>query len=321
MKISILVPVYGVEKYIERCAKSLFNQTYENIEYIFVDDCTKDRSIEILQSVLIKYPERKNRVKIIKHDKNLGLACARNTAIDHATGDYIWHVDSDDEVLPESVELLCHIVQKTNADIVIFDEEHILSNNKTYIEYSRIGEGDFGHYGAILERKTPVYLHSHFIKREIALIKDARPIQGINYGEDFLVTPRISFYAKKIEYLDKPLYKYHHANENSYTNNMTKNNIDNLISAFDILKDFFIHKLDPNKAAELIRRGEIMNKITLALVCSMKDMRYILDLYPNISTGDNDFLKLHHRVLWFFLKRKILIPIKCYRFLKANFKL
>lgn len=68
-KVSILVPVYGVEKYIERCARSLFEQTYDNIEYIFVDDCTKDRSIEILQKVLEDYPNRKKQVEILHHEK------------------------------------------------------------------------------------------------------------------------------------------------------------------------------------------------------------------------------------------------------------
>ena len=72
-KVSILVPVYGVEKYIERCARSLFEQTYDNIEYIFVDDCTKDRSIEILQKVLEDYPNRKNQVKILHHEKNTSV--------------------------------------------------------------------------------------------------------------------------------------------------------------------------------------------------------------------------------------------------------
>ena len=68
-KVSVVIPVYGVEKYIERCARSLFEQTYDNIEYIFVDDCTKDRSIEILQKVLEDYPNRKNQVKIKCRDK------------------------------------------------------------------------------------------------------------------------------------------------------------------------------------------------------------------------------------------------------------
>ena len=86
--VSILVPVYGVEKYIERCARSLFEQTYENLEYIFVDDCTPDKSIEILKRVIEDYPNRKNQVRIIHHEHNRGLAAARNTALDAATSEF-----------------------------------------------------------------------------------------------------------------------------------------------------------------------------------------------------------------------------------------
>ncbi len=94
--ISILVPIYGVEKYIERCSRSLFGQTYFNIEYIFVDDCTKDNSIGILKKVLMDYPLRAKKVKIVSHSTNRGLSAARNTALTHAEGAYIMHVDSDD---------------------------------------------------------------------------------------------------------------------------------------------------------------------------------------------------------------------------------
>lgn len=318
MKISILVPVYGVEKYIERCARSLFNQTYDNIEYIFVDDCTKDRSLEVLQSVIESFPNRKDQVKIVRHHENLGLAGARNTALDNATGDYVWHIDSDDEILPESVELLCQKANESDADIVIFDVEHKLINGNIYIEHSNIGDGKYGHYGAILERRTPVYLVAHFVKREIAVRNDARPIQGINYGEDFLVTPRISYYASTISYIPIPLYIYHHANEGSYTNNMTRNNIDNLVAAFDILKKFFIEKLDSGKAAELIGRGEIMNKLTISLVCSYDDIEYVKGLYPWLGDRRDVFLKPHHRLLWFFLKRNNFSVIKFYRFIRSK---
>lgn len=85
MKVSIGIPVYGVEKYIERCAKSLLEQTYQDIEYIFVDDCSPDNSIDILNKVLSQYPTRKEQVKVIRHDKNLGSACTRNTAVRHFT--------------------------------------------------------------------------------------------------------------------------------------------------------------------------------------------------------------------------------------------
>ena len=86
-KVSVIVPVYGVEKYIERCARSLFEQTLDDIEYIFVDDCSPDRSIEILNQVIGEYPGRKDQVQIIHHASNQGLALARQTGLKAATGE------------------------------------------------------------------------------------------------------------------------------------------------------------------------------------------------------------------------------------------
>ena len=93
LKISILTPIYGVEKYIEQCARSLFEQSYASIEYIFVDDCTHDKSIGILQSLLKEYPERAQQVRIIHHDRNRGVGAARQTALMAATGDYLLFAD------------------------------------------------------------------------------------------------------------------------------------------------------------------------------------------------------------------------------------
>ena len=107
MKVSILVPVYGVEKYIEKCAVSLFEQSYEDIEYIFVNDCTPDRSIEVLRGTIARYPQRQKQVVIIDHDVNRGLGAARHTATDAATGELVMHVDSDDYLMPHAVEHLC----------------------------------------------------------------------------------------------------------------------------------------------------------------------------------------------------------------------
>ena len=80
-KVSIVVPIFGVEKYIERCARSLFEQTYDKIEFIFVNDCTNDSSIVILHKVIKDYPIRHRDIKVISHESNRGLAAARNTGL------------------------------------------------------------------------------------------------------------------------------------------------------------------------------------------------------------------------------------------------
>ena len=80
-KVSIIVPVYNVSKFIERCARSLFEQTFESIEYIFVNDCTPDDSITKLNKIIIDYPQRSKSIRIIEHETNRGLAAARNSGL------------------------------------------------------------------------------------------------------------------------------------------------------------------------------------------------------------------------------------------------
>ena len=120
-KVSVIVPIYGVEAYIERCAVSLFEQTLDDIEYIFVNDCTPDNSMTILSEVLSRYPQRREQVRIINQPKNLGAAKAREDGIKAARGEYIIHCDSDDWVDTNMYQLLYEKAKADNSDMVICD--------------------------------------------------------------------------------------------------------------------------------------------------------------------------------------------------------
>ena len=120
-KVSVIVPIYRVEKYIERCARSLFEQTLDDMEYIFVDDCSPDNSVQILENVLKEYPNRKDQTKIVRMPTNSGQAAVRRHGIQLATGDYIIHCDSDDWVDVAMYETLYCTATKGNCDIVICD--------------------------------------------------------------------------------------------------------------------------------------------------------------------------------------------------------
>ncbi len=132
--ISVIVPIYNVEKYIGKCVDSLINQTYKNIEIILVDDGSPDKCGAICD----KYAVQDKRIKVI-HKKNGGLSDARNYGIDVAKGDYILLIDSDDYVNLEIVEFLYNDLKKNNADIstclpITFyeDSENILDNSQNY---------------------------------------------------------------------------------------------------------------------------------------------------------------------------------------------
>ena len=118
MKISIIVPVYNVTDYIVRCWDSIRNQSYKNLEVLFVDDCGTDDSIAKLDSCIASYEDYD--VRILHHSRNRGLSAARNTGLEAATGDYVYFLDSDDDITSDCIELLVTAIGKdTPSDIVI----------------------------------------------------------------------------------------------------------------------------------------------------------------------------------------------------------
>ncbi|MGM9861927.1 MAG: glycosyltransferase family 2 protein, partial [Muribaculaceae bacterium] len=140
-KVSVIIAVYGAERWIDRCARSLFEQTLSDIEYIFVDDCSPDRSIDVMQHTLADYPERRHQVHILRHDHNQGVAAARTTGMKAATGEYMIHCDPDDWVEPQTYRLMYDKAIATDADIVTCGCKIYDKNNISYKRYNREGRG------------------------------------------------------------------------------------------------------------------------------------------------------------------------------------
>ena len=200
-KVSIVVPVYGVEKYIERCARSLFTQTFGDIEYIFVNDCTKDSSMQVLEFVMKDYPAR--NVRIINKEKNEGLPQARKTGVLASTGDFIMHIDSDDWVEHDIVEKLYARAMEEVADMVYCDwvEEYedrsvLFSQHPMSIE---------NYYKSILGFKSFSYVWNRLTKREL--------YDGFEFPipymlEDFVITSQLVSKAMKVSLVQEPLNHY-----------------------------------------------------------------------------------------------------------------
>ena len=240
-KVSILVPIYGVEKYIERCVRSLFEQTYDNIEYVFVNDCTKDNSIEVLLKILDEYPERKEQVKILHHERNRGLSAARNTAVENMTGDYLWHIDSDDYVAKNAVEELVREIQHTGVDVVIFGHDSVYAN-KTVPNNIEAYDNINTYIKLLLLNSIAASMWNKFYRSSFYKEIGIMSIEGIGQGEDYAVVPRILYYTSKITWLNKSLYFYNLVNQSSYSNNISLASIKSLKKADDVLYDFFKDK-------------------------------------------------------------------------------
>lgn len=236
--VSICVPVYGVEKYIERCAVTLFEQTYENIEYIFVNDCTKDNSITILKDIISRYPSRSAAVRIIAHEKNRGLAAARNTGVEESHGEFILHVDSDDYIENNTVQLLVNEQQKTDADIVtcgIFMHKPTTTITRILPEFNSPREMAI----KLMGRQTAVNIWGRLIRRSLYINNNIKATEGINMGEDYSVMPILAYNAQKVTTISKPLYHYDCTNIGSYTNKFSIKNAEQTWSAFETLGIYF----------------------------------------------------------------------------------
>lgn len=240
-KVSILVPIYGVERFIERCAVSLFEQSYENIEYIFVNDCTKDNSITILKEVMERYPQRKPQVHIIEHERNKGLAGARNTAVAAATGEFLMHVDSDDYVDKDIVKKAVLAQEKDDADIVIVDFKKAYPTFDIEVKHHVFSETSL-YCISVLERTIPNTIWGKLIKRSLYVDNSICCLEGNNQGEDYQVLPKLYYYAKRILNLSQCLYYYDCQNEGAYSNSFSTSKYIQNWNSMNCVESFFHSK-------------------------------------------------------------------------------
>lgn len=243
--VSVLVPVYGVEKYIERCARSIFEQTYQNLEIIFVNDCTPDSSIVILNRVLEDYPERKAQTRIINHDKNRGLAAARKTALLASSGYYIQNYDSDDYVDTDMIRQMVNAAQKYDADITICDLYYVYSvtDNKRYVSVNP-SLVPINCLIQLLKGQVHSSLCNKLIKHSLYSDNVIMPTEGINMLEDMSVMYRLMYFAKKISYVPMALYNYTQINSNSYTTVLSKKSRQNVLDLIQLMECFFAKNLN-----------------------------------------------------------------------------
>ena len=217
IKVSILVPFYKVENYVGRCVESLFTQTYKNIEYVFVNDCTPDGSMEVINEKIDKYGMN-DKCKMIIHNQNQGISASRNDCLDNMTGDFFLFIDSDDYIDKDMVELLVDAAIKEDADISgcgYIEEfaDHSVEHPQKYTN----DHGEMmraitlltikGVMWKLLVRSTIVTEH----KDEVRFIPDR------NMVDDYFFCCQIFYYAKRFASVDRCMYHWIQYNPNNYT--------------------------------------------------------------------------------------------------------
>ena len=245
--VSILVPVFKAEKCFERCLRSLFEQTYAELEFVFVDDHSPDGSIEVLMSVASEYPERQPHIKLIRSKTNRGVAASRTIALENASGEFICFVDADDWLELNAIEAMVEKQQSERADIIYgkalmhtsdgfseLTEDIYKDKHEMMLCYSRFTGG----YTMVLWRRL--------IRRSLFVDHGIRGIEGLNYAEDKYILTQIGYYSSFVSYLDRIVYHYNRLSEDSLvaTASQTafplsahKQEIGNMLAVIDFFQD------------------------------------------------------------------------------------
>lgn len=237
VKVSIIVPIYNVEKYIGKCILSIIEQTYKNIEIILVDDGSLDDSGNIAD----EYATRDNRIKVL-HKTNAGVSAARNSGLDAATGDFVCFSDGDDYVMPNYVEHLLKLCLTYHADVAYtvdmyttFHNEHIANNQVKVITPEDATEN-------ILCYKVPIGVYSKLFNREFLVKNNIRFLEDVYIGEGFNFNTACFQRANKVVMSNERIYFYRRDNEASAMTKFKAAKCQMALKAIDIIKENLVLK-------------------------------------------------------------------------------
>lgn len=287
-KVSVVIPIYGVEKYIERCAVSLFEQTLHDIEFVFVDDCTPDHSIEILKQVIEKYrpcfEEKNYAVRIERMSSNSGLPTVRRHGVSLCSGEYVTHCDSDDWVAPNMYELLYKEAKRTDADMVMCGY-NMTDGAKVYNVYYHHETDKQKLVSNLLTLKESWSVWNKLCRR--SMYDDTLIYPTLSMGEDMVLTLQLVLKAERIAVVNEALYNYFY-NPESITNVQSeasryKHWKESAKNAEIVLSVFKSCDLADAYVAELVYLRYLQKMLAGNLVLSKKYCKEWLEMFSEVN--------------------------------------
>lgn len=264
---------------MKQAIDSLCVQTLSGIELIFVDDHSVDGTLEILRSLL---PQKEGvQVTIVSHNENRGVAVARNTGLDHATGEYIYFVDADDYIEPTTLEKLYNKAHDSDADIVGCEWFLTFQNNERYMKQAHVTNGD----ELFLKMAHGVMrwnLWLFLVKRSLYETKGFRFIEKLNMGEDMMVMMKLSLHANKVEMIHEPLYHYIQTNSSSLTKNFSAYRYQVTGNAEEL--GDYMEKIGRNDMADAFMQLKLTLKLPLLISDKNEDYETWLNWFPESNS-------------------------------------
>lgn len=215
--VSIIIPFYNASKTISTCLESIDDLNYPYLELLFIDDYSADNGFEVVQHFITSWCDGTDRIaKIISHSNNRGVAAARNTGLDNASGKYIYYVDADDQLEPNTISDAVSLATQTDADIVGFNWYLAFEMNKRKMMQPAISSPTDA-LKKMMNGSMRWNLWLFLVKRSLYENNQIRFLPGMNMGEDLLVMIKLFAVSKNVVHLDRHYYLYRQSNSESLT--------------------------------------------------------------------------------------------------------
>ena len=209
--VSILIPIYNVEKYLGKCLDSVFSQTYKNVEFVFVDDCSTDNSYNVLISSIKQNNIPEYKYTIVSHKQNEGIAVSRADCIANAKGEYVQFVDSDDWIEPDMTETLVEATKSSQIDLVgCYFIKDFLSGKQTR-HSENYSQSCAENMVLCINYDISTVLWKMLIRRSLFSYFKITP--HVDIVEDYIIPVKLYFYANSFAVVDKYMYHYVQYNE------------------------------------------------------------------------------------------------------------
>lgn len=278
-QVTVIIPVYKAEKDIARCCRALFGQTLDSIEYIFVNDCTPDNSVEVIEQVQEEYPQRKPSVKILHQPKNSGVSACRQLGLENATGEFVIHCDSDDWPELDMYEVLYAKALADRAEVVCcgFRVEYADHSTTTLFPESSVGHPSFD----ISPIEGAVW--NKLVRRSLLTENCIGFPKGVNLGEDCYVVTAARVLAKKESMVQQPLYHYNQMNTGSITHNYTKQKFLEVVKWVDLFDQFLQSKGLKEKYDFQLGYMKFQAKAYFLMFPEVRDIKLWCELFPEAN--------------------------------------
>lgn len=268
--VSIIIPVYNAGIWLRRTMHCLQKQTYQNLQIIFIDDCSTDNSALMLEDDRLAFGDAV-ALEMLRHEKNRGVAAARNTGLDKAKGDYIYFLDADDWIEPDAIALMVERARETEADIVGFNWWLSFQNSEREMKQPTFSD-PWEAMEMMMQGIMRWNLWMFLVRRELYEANAIRFTSGKNMGEDLLVTIKLFACAGKVSYLDKALYHYVRSNEESLTKVYSERHMEEVTYNVKEVEYFLLNSTFAAQSVPLINYLKL--NIKLPLLISDKKSHY-----------------------------------------------